>query len=179
MYAGMHHMARMFGNLIVALVVAACAGHALAQQPTDKGNFGAPQAEQTQEPWLIDCGEAGGFSQGSCRMLQTVVIRETKQPLLTAAIERRPDGSGLSMVLKVPHGLLIPPGMLLELEGQKPEVLRYRLSDATGLFAATPLTPEYLEALQKGETLKVSVATAEGQKVGIPVTLRGFKTAFE
>lgn len=165
--------------LAVAVAVSVVTLQATAQTTTEKGNFGAPQSAENQEPWLIDCGEAGGFSQAKCRLLQTVIIRETKQPLLTAAIERRPDGEGMSMVLKVPHGVFIPPGMALELEGQKPQVLRYRLSDATGLFAAMILSPEYLEALKTAGALKVSIVTANGEKVGVPVSLQGFTEAFD
>lgn len=152
-------------------------GH--AQAPTPKGDLGAPEAEQAQDPWLLDCGEADGFSLGKCRLLQTIVIKETGQPLLTAALEVRPGEKDYSLVLKVPHGILLSPGMALEVKGVERMVLRFRLSDATGVFAATVVSTELLDAMKKGNTLKVSLVTANGQKIGIPVTLRGFTDAFE
>ena len=152
---------------------------AMAQTPTEKQNLGEPAEADTQQPWLLDCEEAEGFSQGRCRILQTVLIKESKQPLLTAAIERRPGVGGYSLVLKVPHGIFLPPGLAVDMEGVERQVLKFRLSDATGIFAATRVDDAFLEALKKGAVLKVSVVTSQGQKVGIPVTLRGFTAAFE
>ncbi len=152
-------------------------GH--AQAPTPKGDLGAPEAEQAQDPWLLDCGETDGFSLGKCRLLQTIVIKNTGQPLLTAALEARPGEKDYSLVLKVPHGILLTPGMALEVKGVERIVLRFRLSDATGVFAATVVSDELLLAMKNGSTLKVSLVTAGGQKIGIPVTLRGFTDAFE
>ncbi len=149
------------------------------QAQTPKEDLGAPEAEQAQDPWLLDCGESEGFSLGKCRIMQTVVIKETGQPLLTAAMEARPGEEGYSLILKVPHGILLSPGMALEVKGVERIVVRYRLSDATGVFAATVVSDELLSAMKKGDTLKVLVVTANGQKVGIPVTLRGFTDAFE
>ena len=166
-------------SALAFLCAASIAASAQAQTVTPKGDLGAPETEQAQDPWLVDCGEAESLSLGKCRLLQTVVIKETGQPLLTAAVETRPDGRDYSLVLKVPHGILLPPGMALELEGVERMVLRYRLSDATGVFAATVVSSELLEAMKKGDMLKIWVVTAEGQKVGIPVTLRGFAEAFK
>lgn len=157
----------------------ALAGPAPAQTPTAKQDLGQPAEAETQQPWLLDCDEAEGFSQGRCRILQTVLIKDSGQPLLTAAVERRPGVGGYSLVLKVPHGIFLPPGLAIDLEGTERQVLKYRLSDATGIFAATRVDDAFLEALKKGETLKVSVVTSQGQKVGVPVTLRGFSAAFE
>jgi invasion protein IalB len=164
--------------LAAVAVALACAAPAHAQAPTPKGDLGAPEAEPSQQPWLLDCGEQEGFSLGKCRLLQTIVIKETGQPLLTAAMEQRPGNAGYSLVLKVPHGILLTPGMALEVDGIDRMVLKYRLSDATGVFAATIVTDKLLGAMKKGDALKVSVVTANGQKVGIPVTLRGFTDAF-
>ena len=163
---------------VAALMWVAYAGAGIAQTPTPKGDLGAPEAEQGQDPWLLDCGESDGFSLGKCRLLQTIVIKETGQPLLTAALEARPGEKDYSLVFKVPHGILLSPGIALEVKGVERLVLRFRLSDATGVFAATVVSPELLNAMKKGNTLKVSLVTARGQKIGIPVTLRGFTDAF-
>lgn len=176
------------GRMLVVLSVALLshAGGALTGAPaiaqsttTPKGDLGAPQAKQKQDPWKLDCGEAGGFSQTTCRMMQTVIIKETGSPLLTAVIEARPDASGLSLLLKVPHGVLLAPGMQLQLAGMDPVALKFRLSDETGVFAATMLSDKMLGAMKTGDTLKINVITSSGQKVGIPVTLEGFATAFD
>lgn len=174
-----HHIAWMGCRIFLLFVLIALSAPVFAQTPTAKGNLGDPETEATQQSWLLDCGETEGISQGRCRILQTVVLRESRRPLLTAAIERRPGGAGRSLVLKVPHGILLPPGMALEVAGMERQVLRFRLSDATGVFAATVVSDKMLDALKKGYRLKVSVVTASGQKLGVPVSLRGFTAAFK
>lgn len=146
---------------------------------TPKGDFAAPPGGQSQGAWRHDCDETGGFAQTSCRMMQTVIIKETGAPLLTAMIEKRQGDRALSLLLKVPHGVLLTPGMRLQFHGIDPVVLKYRLSDQTGIFATTVLSDRMLEALKNGDVLKVTVVTATRQSVGIPLALDGFAAAFE
>lgn len=161
--------------VLLAAVFWLLASSAGAQTP--KGDLGEPEPEENRNSWQLDCSETEGFSTGACRIMQTIVIKVTKQPLLTAAVERRPAGQGYALVFKAPHGLLLTPGLALETDGIERMVLHYRLSDATGVFATTAISAELLDALKKNETLKVSVVTAAGQQVGIPVTLQGFEEA--
>lgn len=170
------------GFLSIAVLYHAVYGPtaALAQaSATPKGDFAAPKSHQEQGAWRLDCGETGGFLQTTCRMTQTVLIKETGSPLLTAMVERRPGDRALSLLLKVPHGVLLASGMRLRFDAIEPVVLNYRLSDETGVFASTVLSEQMLNALKTGDTLKVTVVTSSGQAVGIPVTLKGFATAFE
>lgn len=146
---------------------------------TPKSDFAAPQARQEQGPWRLDCGETGGFSKATCRIMQTILIKETGAPLLTAIIERRPGDEALSLLLKVPHGVLLTPGMRLQFHGIEPVVLNYRLSDGSGVFASTVLSGQMLGAMKNSDTLKITVVTSSRQSVGIPVTLKGFAAAFD
>jgi len=134
-------------------------------------------AEQKQ-PWTISCQENASGTVSNCQLAQHVVIRDTGKRLLSVMVEQRPTQTGLSLLILMSHGVFLPAGIALQAPGMEQIELEYRLSDAEGVYAATTLTDDLLKALQSAETLKISVVSAGRQRIGIPVSLKGFGAAF-
>ena len=134
-------------------------------------------AEQ-QEPWSVNCLKDDNGALTACQLSQHVLIKKTGQRLLSVIVEPRPTKSGLSLLLVMSHGVLLPAGIEIEASGIEQIKLKYRLSDKDGVYAATEMTDKLLQSMKAGNELKVTVLAASRQRVTIPVSLNGFSAAF-
>lgn len=151
----------------------------LAQATTTPKSDPLTQAPaEQQEPWSVTCRKDDNGALTGCQLSQHVLIKKTGQRLLSVIVEPRPTKSGLSLLLVMSHGVLLPPGIAVDAPGIEQIKLQYRLSDKDGVYAATELTDKLLELMKSGNELKITVVAASRQRVAIPVSLNGFTAAF-
>ena len=180
---------------IALISAAAVIVSAVATSPTTAGSKGEPlrfaQATTTpksdpltqapaeqKEPWSVTCRKDDSGALNACQLSQHVLIKKTGQRLLSVIVEPRPTKSGLSLLLVMSHGVLLPAGIEIDAPGVEQVKLNYRLSDKDGVYAATDLTDQLLQFMKSGRELKVTVVAASRQRVAIPVSLNGFSAAF-
>jgi len=137
-----------------------------------------PAAPRPDENWAVNC--AGEGQAKRCTILQNLVAQQgdVQQRLLTVLVQ--PDGNGgETLLLALPHGLFLPAGAQIQIDGGEPQKLVIQTSDQNGSYAGIALTPELLAALRKGNELKVSFLSALQQAAAVPVTLIGFSAAYD
>ena len=108
-----------------------------------------------------------------CGLIQNLVAGEKKQRLLTLIVRRTGPGAH-ALTLALPHGLLFPPGVGLQVDEAPARTLAVQTSDQNGAYAATPIDAELLQGLRTGKKLKVSFTGGTGQRILVPVVLDGF-----
>jgi len=132
----------------------------------------------TYGDWGYKCDKSPDGKQELCYVFQNVTKKEGGQLVLGARIAYREGQGDPLVVVTVPLGSLIPPGAALVMEGVEPVKLAYFLCANEGCTTvATPLSPDMVTAMKKGEQAVVRVAAPNKQVVGLPLSLKGFSKA--
>jgi invasion protein IalB len=118
----------------------------------------------------------------------------TGMVLVSAAIRTVEGSPKKSLMIMVPLGMAIPPGIRaavytkdqwaaaakggkIDEKQLKPIELRYALCHPAGCTAETEATPEILDEMSKGGGIMVLAMNAAAQPIGFPVPLDGYNEA--
>lgn len=145
----------------------------------------APAAPQAAGPaWQLVCGPAPAASAAPapapaanqpCSLVQNLLAGEQKQRLLTVILQRTPQ-AGHNMTIALPHGVLFPRGVGVQVDEAAEKPLAVQTSDQNGAYTGTPVDAAMLAAMRGGKTLKIGFTAGNGQRIVVPVTLRDFPT---
>ncbi|WP_158298806.1 invasion associated locus B family protein [Sphingomonas psychrotolerans] len=108
-----------------------------------------------------------------CSLVQNLLAGEQKQRLLTVILQRTPQ-AGHNMTVALPHGVLFPPGVSLQVDETAEKPLVVQTSDQNGAYTGTAVDAALLTALRGGKTLKIGFTAGNGQRIIVPVTLKDF-----
>ena len=132
----------------------------------------------TYGDWGHKCDKSPDGEQELCYVFQNVTKKEGGQLVLGARIAYREGQGDPLIVVTVPLGSLLPPGAALVMEGVEPVKLVYFLCANEGCTTvATPLSPDMVTAMKKGDKAVVRVAAPNKQVVGLPLSLNGLSKA--
>ena len=167
--------------LAAALAGAAPAGMEGATARAQKGDALAPggalpDTEPEGEAWSVQCLDGAG-GPPRCRAFQNMVVPGTGERLLTVVVEPQSPEPGYRLALALPHGLYLPAGVEIAIDGGEAARLVISTSDAEGAYAATEADEALVAAMKAGTTMNVSFVSATQQNFTVPVTLAGFAAA--
>jgi invasion protein IalB len=127
-------------------------------------------------PWQVNCASVANNM--ACEAQQTLTIQKTGQLLLKVSI-RMPKNSKMgAMMLHLPHGLFLPDGVTLTVDGKSPKKEAVQTCDPKGCYVGLPLDAELLKQLQSGKTFSIAFKNLQKQDIKVPVSLSGFKEAY-
>ncbi len=127
---------------------------------------------------MINCEDETGKAE-SCVAFQNIVITESRQQLLTVVAGYLGPKGEPWVVLTLPLGIFLPPGVVLKVdEGQQYDA-PIKICTAKGCDAGIPLDDELLWLMKAGLVARVAFmdGTARNQ-ITVPVSLAGFSAAF-
>lgn len=176
--------------LVLASIAILCTASvtALAQAPAAPAAKPAPAKEAPKDPkaaaaapspeipWVVNCASVTG--QMACEAVQSLTIEKTGQLLLAVSI-RVPQGSKTAaMMLHLPHGIFLPDGIALSIDGAAGQRQPVQMCDQKGCYVGLPLDEAFLKGLQTGKTLAITFKSLEKKDIMVPITLGGFKEAY-
>ncbi len=136
-------------------------------------------AGPTPPDWVVTCTPDTDATKSTCQMAQSLFAEETGQPLVQAVIRPQSEDRQMGMLLTLPHGLYFPPGLSIRVDQGKVTDVAIQTSDQSGVYAAMPLTEEFVTAMKLGNNLNIALQYADGREVVLPLTLMGFTAAME
>lgn len=145
-------------------------------QDTDE-SAAAPVAER-EVPWDTMCSQASRQAEPDCEMSQMVIVPQSRQVLLRVEVEVPGDGSGPRMVLQLPHGIYLPAGLVLAIDGEEWQRTELQTCDGQGCYAGFGMDDDALRRLQRGEKLTVVFQSLAREEMSVPVDLDGFTGAY-
>lgn len=170
-------------EVIVALLAAGASWMGIeAQQAQTAPAPAAPAAQASGPAWQLVCGQAPAASptpapapaaSQPCSLVQNLLAGEQKQRLLTVILQRTPQ-AGHSMTIALPHGVLFPAGISVQVDEAAAKALAVQTSDQNGAYTGTVVDAALLAALRGGKTLKIGFTAGNGQRIVVPVTLKDF-----
>lgn len=172
---------------LTALVLSGLIVATMAQaQPTSPAPAPAPQSRpapvpqpvpETFDHWQVICFQNPQGAE-ACRA-QSVVRDKNQRPELAITIQAPAKAGGLpTAVVTPPWGILLARGLVLQVDTQAAVQIPVRVCYPSGCRADFTLIESLNGQLQKGTTLKVSMATTAGQALTIDVPLAGYPKAY-
>lgn len=151
-----------------------------ATEPQQQPPIQPSQPSQAEENWVVVCDTPAEAAERRCTLVQNLAVQsgETQQRLLTVMVQKQPGAERMMLLLSLPHGLFLPAGAQIQIDGGEPSKIAIQTADASGSYAATELTPELLEALRRGQVLNVTMMSADQRGITVPVTLIGFSRGY-
>lgn len=193
---------------MLAVIAAASAGAQAAdakKAPAAAAGAKTAAAAKPQSAWVKLCEKAPVVTKGPdgkdvksekslCLTHHERLDGNTGMVLVSAAIRTVEGSPKKSLMIMVPLGMAIPPGIRaavytkaqwaaaskgdkIDEKQLKPIELRYALCHPAGCTAETEATPEILKEMSTGGGIMVLAMNAAAQPIGFPVPLDGYNEA--
>ena len=153
---------------------------AAAQKPAaaKPGPAAAPMAvPEDAYPWVKICQKDG---EGKTVCLIAKELRGANGELIASVAMRDTEGEPKkTLLIAVPPGILVQPGMRVVIDKGKPEEVKYRICFPNACYADLDLSDQMAGDLKKGNLLIVTALNLQQKPTGYPFRLDTFKAALE
>jgi invasion protein IalB len=165
-------------SLALALTASFAAYPVLAQGK--KGD--AKQADADQSAWVKLCETAPDLTDPKKKLNVCLTHHErldgnTGRVLVSAAIREVEGQNKKALMVMVPLGMALPPGVQVKVDENEPVKLQYTLCHAAGCTAESEATQKIVDQMKKGKRVVVAAINLAGKAIGFPVPLTGFDKA--
>ena len=171
-------MNRLVRSLLpAAAAFAILAAPAMAQEEDGDAaaSVGGKTTTETIGSWTVTCSEGGKAKR--CVMQQRLATKEKRQVVASATV-RVPQEGGAELVIAMPTGVVIAPGMVLAIDGKEAAKAAFRTCGPRACQASVAIDQNLINTLAKGKTLGATVQTLRGKPLGLQFTLEGFTKAY-
>jgi invasion protein IalB len=154
---------------------------ASSQKPAGKPQAGkaaeAPPAPEDTYPWVKICQKDG---EGKSVCLIAKELRGANGELIASVAVRDTEGEPKkTLLIAVPPGILVQPGMRVMIDKSKPVEVKYRICFPNACYGDLDLTDQMFGDLKKSNLLVVTALTLQQKPTGYPFRLDTFKAALE
>ncbi len=140
-----------------------------------------PVVKKPVASWLVNCNPINDGASMLCQMSQSFNDAKSKKRIMAISIRPQPNDTEKRplMVLALPHGLHFPSGANYKVDDQPAVPIALQTSDPNGVYSTTPLGPDTIAAMKKGDAITITMFAAANKPLSIPVSLVGFTAAFD
>jgi invasion protein IalB len=184
-----HRLAIRGAGVLCAVLLTLAQGGASAQQsdaPAGGMQFGAtapeaPEFETQQfQDWAVRCAKQGPGATTACEMIQQRQD-DQGQTVLAVAVGRVANTANPGMLIILPLGIWLPPGVVVKVDEGKEIPARIERCERRGCQVELLLEPDVLKLLKAGTRANVLFQIydekGEPRVVGVPFSLLGFTAA--
>ena len=130
------------------------------------------------DDWFKECEmvtDEKGEQIEICQISQTLIDKESDQPMMKIAVGYVPDKDQPVAVITLPLGIFLPPGIELQIDG-KGKVGRLPINTClpSGCQAGVQLDEDFVSRMKQGNQMTVTFGNPQGKGVAAPVSLKGF-----
>jgi invasion protein IalB len=135
--------------------------------------------ERQFQDWILRCGKS---QQGPevCEMQQQRADKEGRT-VMAVAVGTVPGSSDLGLLIILPLGIALPPGVSLQVDGGAEVPLVVDRCERQGCRIEMLIKPDLMTRLKGGREAKVFFEAdnpqGERQRLGVPISLLGFTAA--
>jgi invasion protein IalB len=151
-------------------VIALLALTAATARGEEESEFGA---------WTLRCEQADADAASECILQQYLVLRTGGQPVLQFTLGLAPDDGQPTVLLKLPLGIYLPPGITLRIDDGAPATFPVERCDPDGCQAVMKLREATLANLRAGRRFTITFHDAERRALDMPLSLDGFGAAYD
>lgn len=127
--------------------------------------------------WAKNCSEQPDGTR-ACNLVQDVTDQKSGSVMLRAEVGYIPGSKTALMLITVPLGVALRPGLEFRVDNAKSWKLLFDVCARDGCRAATPMDGSLIAALKRGAQATVSISNLGGRGLVIPISLLGFTKGF-
>jgi invasion protein IalB len=167
---------------VAALGLAFAAAAASAQEAAPAA--GAPAAnapataEQPASGWVKLCGKDPKATKEIC-FVQRELRTDSGQFLASAGIRGVEGEARKILLVQTPVGMLIQPGMRVQVDKGKQEAAKYTICFPNACFAELAVDDAFVASLKKGGELILTTLNQQAKAVNFKLSLSGFTAAYD
>lgn len=150
---------------------------------TDEGSAALTRPVEKFDDWFKECemvNDEKGEQIEICQISQTLIDKESDQPMMKIAVGYVPDKEQPVAVITLPLGIFLPPGIELQIDG-KGKVGRLPINTClpSGCQAGVQLDEDFVGRMKQGSQMTVTFGNPQGKGVAAPVSLKGFTAGLQ
>jgi len=136
---------------------------------------------QTFQDWRATCIDSGSQQKQvtNCHIFQDLLQKESGKRVLHIAIGHLPDKKPLAVIITLPLGISLPPGLSMRINEKDSRQVPLQACFANGCQAAFELEPKWEKLLSTGNSAEVIFYNIHNQPISIPVSLKGISTGIK
>jgi invasion protein IalB len=111
-----------------------------------------------------------------------MVVQETRAEngqMLASIQVRELEGERPRLIIAVPVGMSLQPGIRIVLDQTPPQQMRYEVCMPNACFAQMEVQPDFIARLKRGQNLNIQVVNMTGRAISLAMTLAGFGSSYD
>ncbi len=147
---------------------------------------GADSLGAIQTPWVKLCDQVPTDERTPPTTKKLcMVVQETRAEngqMLASVQIRDLEGEKPRLIIAVPVGMSLQPGIRVVLEGQgqaQPQAMRYEVCLPNACFAQMELQPEFLTRMKRSTNLNIQVVNMNNRAISLGMSLQGFQASYD
>ncbi|PCH82315.1 MAG: invasion-associated locus B family protein [Hyphomicrobiales bacterium] len=164
-----------FRSLAIAIVTGLALGFTGIAVPSAT----AQQAAPAPKGWGKECNKDPKINKVLCITTFELVSRNGQPLALVAIQEIKGEARGKSLLVVVPTGMLIPPGISIKVDSNRGIKAAYGLCSRDSCLSQRPITEAFINQLKRGAVLNVTTINPRSKAAIFKITLTGFTKAYE
>lgn len=166
--------------ILLALVAVVGLGllFVLPQNGQSEESDAVKTVDASGEQWIVRCNEGAPEEikekRGQCEIFQRLVLTDSNKRLIEFAIGFPSDREDARGIVVLPLGIMLEPGVSMEIDDGQPFKFNVRFCDPRGCYAYVNLNKDVLDMMRKGGKVTISFQTPEPKTLRIEMLLKGF-----
>ncbi|MCR9235571.1 MAG: invasion associated locus B family protein [Alphaproteobacteria bacterium] len=145
---------------------------------TSPGVSNAQDAAEGPKPWTKICTQNKQTKKDICLVSQE--IRSANGQFLASVAVREIDGDeNRSLLISVPPGMLLQPGIQFKVDENEPRPVKYGICFQKYCYSELPIKKDVIDELKGGNNLTVTTFSQQGKAIGFELTLTGFTATYD
>lgn len=142
------------------------------------GTSGAQEAAEGPKPWTKICTENKKSKKNICLVSQE--IRSASGQFLASVAVREIEGDeNRSILISVPPGMLLQPGIQFKVDENEPRPVKYGICFQKYCYSELPVKKAAIDEMKGGNNLTVTTFSQQGKAIGFELTLSGFTSSYD
>lgn len=142
------------------------------------GSVNAQQAAPAQAAWVKVCNQDPKSKKDVC--LTTQEIRaDSGQFLASVAVREIGGQEKQSLVIAVPTGMLVQPGLRLQIDKNTQKEIKYGICFPNACYAELPIEPGVVTEMKRGNNLVLTTLNQQAKAINFKLTLVGFTASYD
>jgi invasion protein IalB len=139
----------------------------------------APGGAASDQPsWVKLCNTDPASKKELCLIIQELRA-ETGQFIASATIRQITGDPKISFIAAVPPGMLIQPGLRVQIDQGKQFPVKYGICFPNACYAELDVDDAFIASMKSGNQVIITTLSQQGKGVNFPLTLAGFTKAME
>ncbi len=142
------------------------------------GASSAQDAAEGPTPWTKICTENKKTKKEICLISQEI-RSESGQFLASVAIREITGNEDGALLISVPPGMLLQPGISFKVDDNEPRAVKYGICFEKYCYSELAIKKNVIDEMKGGNNLTVTTYTQQAKAIGFELTLAGFTATYD